>query len=97
MPPVLAAKLEVLLSYGAQEEMIGSRASTSVERVCAENKQLLSIKALSLSKWLVGDKNIGTPSQMRRSGHPHHSKSTIFSTPAPKPHRYCLGPSLSLL
>ena len=51
MPPVLAAKSEALLSHGAQEEMIGSRASTSVERVCAENKQLLSIKALSLSKW----------------------------------------------
>ena len=48
MPPILATKMEALLSHGAQEEMIGSRASTSVKRVCAENKQLLSIKALSL-------------------------------------------------
>lgn len=51
MPLVLAAKLEALLLLGAQEEMIGSRASTSVERVSAESKQLLSIKALSLSEW----------------------------------------------
>ena len=50
MPPVLATKLKALLSLGAQEEMIGSRASPSVERVCAENKQLLSIKASPLSK-----------------------------------------------
>ena len=44
MPLVLATKVETLLSHGAQEEMIGSRASTSVERVSAESKHLLSIK-----------------------------------------------------
>ena len=51
MPLVLAKRLEALLSHGAQEEMIGSRASTSAERVSAESKQLVSIKAFSLSEW----------------------------------------------
>ena len=36
MPFLLAIKLGALISQEAQEDMIGSRASTSVERVCGK-------------------------------------------------------------